>query len=620
MRIRFIGACREVTGSMHLLEAGGRKILLDCGMRQGRASPREREDVKFLFNPRDIDYVILSHAHIDHSGLLPVLVREGFSGKIVATEPTRELTKLLLMDSAKIMMEESEEEGRPALYDIEDVRESVGDDRIWEIAGYEDVVELDGIKIKLYDAGHILGSSITIVYAEGRTVCYTGDVGHGRSPIMNSPRIPDEDIEYLIMESTYGNRLHEEYQSGVERLEAIVRKTVEEGGRVLIPVFAVGRSQELLYIFKRLYDEGFLPDVNVYFDTPMGLKATEIYTKYSEFMREEFRRYLYEEGSPFRFKRLIEVRSHKKSLEIAGDEEPAVILATSGMLEGGRTINYIENILSDGRSSIVFVGYQAEGTLGRRVLNARRGESIEYNGKTLNVNCRVESIESFSAHADRDGLLSFVDGLRYYPKEVFIVHGERDASESLSSLLRERRVRCVVPELGYTFGIMRMEKGIKIGIEPKFWRLRGIDADIALIQGWIVRRGFEEEVVPYEEGLRMIEESRMALERYEESGRKGKRIEISDEERRMMFEEVKSYIGLRDESGQNIVSKTFISRLVELRTEGEMSSVLRKRIERMRNHGRNKSAEFAEILLSMLEKYGYAEAYRTLKRLRDEYL
>ena len=299
MRIQFIGACQEVTGSMHLVEAQGKRILLDCGMKQGKG-PEGLKTPNLPFQPEDIDWIVVSHAHVDHSGLLPWMVDQGFKGEIISTEATRELCNLLLLDSAKIM-EEDYRSGRSTevpLYSKESVLETMNRFRT---ISYRSTFEMgDGIELKLYDAGHILGSAIVVMDVKGSgMICYTGDLGHGKSPILNPPSIPEEDIGLLVMESTYGNRYHQDPETGKRKLAEVVNETVNNRkGKLLIPVFAVGRAQELIYDIKQLMNQGKIPRCKVYMDTPMGFSATELYRSFSYCLRKEFYGLFLEGRSP----------------------------------------------------------------------------------------------------------------------------------------------------------------------------------------------------------------------------------------------------------------------------------------------------------------------------------
>lgn len=435
VKIRFLGACREVTGSMHLLDTGKTKILLDCGMRQGVDSVEREKHIPF--DPSEIDYIILSHAHIDHSGLIPYLYLRGFRGRVVTTTATRAIAELLLLDSAKIMKEEYEKSNIPPLFDERDVVEVMSH---FDAYPYNKPVRLQDVKLSFLDAGHILGSAVTLLRINGLQICYTGDIGSGTSPLMNPPTPPKE-ADVLIMESTYGNRRHEDRAKAVETMKAVISDTIKAGGKVLIPVFAVGRAQEVLYVLRNLRDK---IRVKVYLDTPLGSRVTDIYKSYSNMLRKEFYELFLRGKNPIEFEGLEYVTTYNRSRELAKSNEPCIILSASGMLEGGRVLNHLPYILQDENSTVLFVGYQAEGTLGRQIVD---GNKLVYvNGDEVDVRCNVVNVSAFSAHADEDGLVGFVEGMDYYPRRIYIVHGEEEAARNL--LARLPKVRKSIPERG----------------------------------------------------------------------------------------------------------------------------------------------------------------------------
>lgn len=473
-RIKFVGAAREVTGSCHLLELNGKKILLDCGFKQGEGADNSPQ---WPFRPQDIDAVVLSHAHIDHSGHLPTLVSQGFKGRIYATEATRELARVLLLDSAKIQ-EEDHENGRtaePPLYGEEDVHETV---RRIEPHPYEKSFELPGGATgKFYDAGHILGSAVVVLEA-GKTICYTGDLGHGESPILGTPQVPREDVDYLIMESTYGG----EHRGGTSedaenRLAELVESAcVESGGRLLIPVFAVGRAQEILYTIRKLKESGRVPeDIPVYLDSPMATRVTDLHSTMADYLRPEFYGKFVEGDSPFEFDGFEPVRSNRDSSRLAEERSPAVVLAASGMVEGGRVMNHISRVLKDDNSTICFVGFQVKGTLGRDIRDGN--EEVVVGDTPVEVKCGVESLPFFSAHADTDGLMKFFDGLDPLPYKTFAVHGEPESCEAVVSAVAEKKARCAAPSPDHeeAFGgvteVVKEQGGFKMDLAPDFVRV-----------------------------------------------------------------------------------------------------------------------------------------------------
>jgi len=482
--LRFIGATKEVTGSCHLLEVDDRKVLLDFGMKQGEGADRAFEFREF--HPGEIDAVLLSHAHIDHSGLLPYLVAQGFEGKIHSTVATKDLARLLLEDSAKIQKMDSEAGGEAPLYTAEDVVETV---RRIEPAEYGKEFEIPGGSACFYDAGHILGSAVTVISAAGKTVCYTGDLGHSRSPILNAPQVPEEEIDYLIMESTYGNRSHSD-ERPEEKLSELAGSAYRGRGKLLVPVFAVGRAQELVLTIKNMKEHGTIPaDMKVYLDSPMAREATELYADWANHLKPEFYSMFYRGESPFEFEGFELIKSHGSSEKLAEEEGPAIILAASGMLEGGRVLNHLPRVLKDRSSAICFVGYQAEGTLGRELVDG--GSEVRVNEELVRVLCRVDSIGSYSAHAGRNGLLGFLDSLPVVPYKTFLVHGEPDAAKALAGEVHRRRLRVAVPDRGdrEPFGgvVSRTvrEKEFELGIKPSYTDIGG-GVQVAPVVGALV--------------------------------------------------------------------------------------------------------------------------------------
>ncbi|PKP54316.1 MAG: MBL fold hydrolase [Candidatus Altiarchaeales archaeon HGW-Altiarchaeales-3] len=452
MNIKFIGGAGEVTGSCHLLEVCDTKILLDCGMVQGKNV--EVGQTFLSFKPDEIDYVILSHAHIDHSGLLPGLVVRGFEGKVFSTVPTRSITKLLLMDSAKIQKEEYKKYNIMPLYDEDDVLTII---KKFRVAEYNKKIDINkDISLTFRDAGHILGSAISEIEC-GSKITYTGDIGHGKSPILNPP-VPVKKTDYLIMESTYGNRTHPQADPK-EELHKIISTAYKNGGKVLIPVFAVGRSQEILYLISQLYrdEKRKVPKIPVYLDSPMATNATKLYSGFSNYLRPEFRELFLRGKSPFAFDEFECIQGAGRSIDLAQSHGPCVILAASGMLTGGRVMNHLKSVLENRNSCIVFVGYQAEGTPGREIVDGKKKVVIKtYNGREgeekieeIRVKASIHRLDGLSAHADHEGLTGFVNSFKILPSKIFVVHGESDSASYLcNEIIKKFRVNTIVPEEG----------------------------------------------------------------------------------------------------------------------------------------------------------------------------
>ncbi len=444
MKIRFLGAARTVTGScFHLLEDGV-EILVDCGMYQGRNGDDSNKR-PFAFDPTKIDYLLLTHAHLDHSGLIPKLVKEGFRGKILTTTATADLLEIMLYDSAHIQEKDAEwltkksfragrDEVFEPLYAKQDVEASIP---FFQRRTYGTIEALEkGLKYRFVDAGHILGSaSIEIWYKSGdkeRKIVFSGDIGKSENPIINDPqRI--EDAEFVLVESTYGNRLHRGMDETVDELAEAIETTFKRGGNVLMPAFAVGRTQDVLYILNKLVKQGRLRDLDVYVDSPLADKATKIYMSHPEFFDAEAL-------SVFKFRSAAGLRIHftpnvEDSQKINRIRSGAIIIAGSGMCEGGRIRHHFKHNLWRSECSIIFTGFQVRGTLGRLVVDGIR--TVRVLGEELAVRARVHTIGGFSAHADQKELLEWLGSYRNKP-EVFVVHGEEEVALEFGQVVQKR--------------------------------------------------------------------------------------------------------------------------------------------------------------------------------------
>ncbi|MBQ9972513.1 MAG: MBL fold metallo-hydrolase [Firmicutes bacterium] len=451
MKIMFCGATEEVTGSCHLLNVGNYKFLLDCGLFQGGKATEEKNYEPFPFNPAEIDFMVLSHAHIDHCGRIPLLVKHGFRGKIYCTDATADLLEIMLLDSAHIQEMEAERKnrkneraGRPLiepLYTTQDAMESLA---LVAPVLYDQLVEInESIKIVFNDAGHILGSAIIEIFAEengeNSKIVFSGDLGVDDRPILRDPKVIKK-ADVVIMETTYGNRLHEENKRSVNALIDIVRKTVKRGGNVVIPSFAVGRTQELLYEFNRIYDhtpelQNELKNMKVYVDSPMSVKATEVFMKNAQVYDDDMKSYILKGDNPLDFKNLNFSLSTDQSRAINDNKEPKIIISASGMCDAGRIRHHLKHNLWDSRNSIVFVGYQAEGSLGRYITDGAK--NVTLFGEEITVNAEIYDLDGFSGHADRDGLVSWFKGFQKPPKQVFLVHGERESKYAFRDYVKE---------------------------------------------------------------------------------------------------------------------------------------------------------------------------------------
>lgn len=450
MKLKFCGAAGTTTGSQHLLEVNGKRILLDCGLYQG--SRKDAYDINCCFphfDPAGIDCVILSHAHIDHSGNLPNLCRKGFTGNIYATDGTRDLCQIMLADSAHIQENDIEwlnrhrvKAGKPIieepLYSQQDAERCL---RQFVTVSYDRPLPVtDGVTVTFIDAGHILGSAQVLLeihdQADGKKkrFLFSGDIGRGGNEILRDP-VPAQDVDFVLMESTYGGREHEAPPGTGEVLGDFINEALRRGGKILIPAFAVERTQQLLYVLHRLFTEGKIPDLPVYVDSPLAVSATEIYRLHPECFNEEVYETLFERENPFGFENLTLVRSVKGSKELNDIDGRAIIIAASGMCEAGRILHHLKNNISDSRTTVLFVGFCADNTLGRRI---RDGEpEVPILGERYRVRAKIQAIDSFSGHADHSELLDWYSRITGPKQRVWLVHGEPDHAESLRAALVE---------------------------------------------------------------------------------------------------------------------------------------------------------------------------------------
>ena len=452
MKIKFCGAATGVTGSCHLLSTENHKILLDCGQFQGGKAQDALNEEPFPFDPAEIECVVLSHAHIDHCGRLPLLVKRGFRGAIYCTDATADLLEVMLKDSGFIHEKEAEWQSRKneragrkpvePLYTVKDSEETL---KYVRPVMYDQLFEInDEMKVVFNDAGHILGSAIIELWtAEDDNVyktVFSGDLGVLDRPILRDPTIIKK-ADYVIMESTYGNRLHPENATSIEQLLDIVIKTTGRGGTVVIPSFAVGRTQELIYEFNRFYLErpeyrDELEKLTVYIDSPMATSATEVFRRNAQVFDEETKAYILKGDNPLDFPNLRFTRSTAESQALNMDRKPKIIISASGMCEAGRIRHHLKHNLWDPKSSVIFVGYQAEGTLGRMLTEGQK--DVVLFGEAVHVNAEIYNLEGFSGHADKEGLLGWLSGFKVKPKQLFLVHGELESKEALAASIRER--------------------------------------------------------------------------------------------------------------------------------------------------------------------------------------
>jgi metallo-beta-lactamase family protein len=450
MKVKFCGATTGVTGSCHMIYTDNHRILLDCGQFQGGKAQDRLNYEEFPFDPKEIEAVVLSHAHIDHCGRLPLLVNRGFTGKIYCTKPTADLLPIMLRDSGYIHEKEAEwqnkkgaRKGRPPvepLYTVEDAERSLS---LITPVLYDQIIEInDEMTICFNDAGHILGSAITELWVKedekSTKIVFSGDLGMRDRPILRDP-VYIKKADYVIMESTYGNRLHPDNVMDIQRLLNVIMRTVKRGGTVVIPSFAVGRTQEMIYELNKFYDNNpdiykELRDIKVYIDSPMATSATQVFSENAAVFDEEARNYIMNGDDPLKFANLVFTKSTEESQALNNNSDPKIVISASGMCEAGRIRHHLKHNLWDPKSSIVFVGYQAEGTLGRKIIEGAK--SVNIFGEEVQVNAEIVNLEGFSGHADRDGLTDWMNHFTTSPK-VFLVHGEKEAKHDLALHLGE---------------------------------------------------------------------------------------------------------------------------------------------------------------------------------------
>lgn len=464
MRLIFIGADHEVTGSCHVLEVCGRYILVDCGMEQGTD---DFETAELPMNIADIDYVLLTHAHIDHSGMLPLLYARGFRGDVIATPATVDLCDIMLKDSAHIQMTEAEwknrkgqRAGKEPVVPIYDMNDAEGVLEHFVSCDYDKVMDLcEGVKVKFSDAGHLLGSASIEVWinedGEERKIVFSGDIGNLNRPIIKDPSYIN-DADYVVMESTYGDRYHNADVDYVSELAGICQRTFDRGGNVVIPAFAVGRTQEMLYYFRKIKEEGLVKghSFEVYVDSPLAVEATQIFNEnIAECFDEEAMELVRNGINPLRFPGLTLSITSNDSIAINSDNKPKVIISASGMCEAGRIRHHLKHNLWRKECTVVFVGYQANGTLGRMLLEG--ASEVKLFGETIEVMAEIVKLEGVSGHADKAGLIKWITSFDNRLKQVFVVHGEDEVSTGFAKCLcDEYGLNAVAPYSGAEFDMI----------------------------------------------------------------------------------------------------------------------------------------------------------------------
>ena len=458
MRINFHGAAHTVTGSQHLLEINGQRLLLDCGLYQGRRSDTYARNLNFAYDPRTVDAVILSHAHIDHAGNLPNLVKNGYKGPIYATSATVDLATIMLADSGRIQESDAAwvnkkraKRGKGAiepLYTEADARHAVN---LFSGVNYDEEFEvLPGVVARFVEAGHILGSASVSLQIEenGKKThfWFSGDIGRYKLPLLRDPVMP-ENVDYLLMESTYGDKPHHDPTQAFDEFEEIVARTIKRGGKVIIPAFAVGRTQELVYNLNIMMFEHDVPPVPVFVDSPLAVNASDIFRKHPECFDEETREFVAEARHPaLDFKMLTYTRSVEESKALNERTDPMVIISASGMAEAGRILHHLRNNIEDPKNTVCIVSWQAPHTLGRRL--ADREKRIKIFGEPYTVNSEIATIGGLSAHAGQNLLVDYASAVKETVKKVFLVHGEEKSAMALTEKLKEKGINEVYyPEL-----------------------------------------------------------------------------------------------------------------------------------------------------------------------------
>ena len=498
MKITFLGATKTVTGSNFLLEAAGKKIIIDCGLYQGKALEERENYEDFAYNVQDIDFMLLTHAHIDHSGKIPKLYNDGYRNPIYATKATCDLCSIMLPDSGHIQEMENEwknkkriRSGKPALPPLYTAEDAIKCLEIFKPVKYDEIIELDeNINVRFNDAGHMLGSSIIEVWVKEqgniKKIVFTGDLGNNDIPLLDSPTMI-ETADFLVMESTYGGRLHMRNDDKAEVFLNIVAETLDKGGNVIIPSFAVGRTQEILYEINKLKesrkDEEFLKKYEklmkapVYVDSPLAISATEIFRQNTDLFDEDVRQRIESGDNPLEFPGLQFTRTADESRALNENKIPSIIISASGMCEVGRIKHHLKHNLWDPKNTILFVGYQAPGTLGAKIVGGEK--KVKIFGEEVAVNARIEYIEGYSGHADQEWLLNFVYSFLNKPKHIFLVHGEPEGQKILKDkILETTNIPITIPDYGEEY---ELDEKIKITSKvdrfekPKYLKLEVID-------------------------------------------------------------------------------------------------------------------------------------------------
>jgi metallo-beta-lactamase family protein len=443
MKLTFYGGTGEATGSNYMLESGDTRIMIDCGLHQGSHYAETENFEPFAYDPKTIAAVFITHSHLDHIGRLPSLVKAGFKGTIYATPATKDFADLMLYDSEHLLLAEADREKKPPLYNDDDITAVLAQ---WQKLKYHMPVTIGPFTVELYDAGHILGSAFVLVKAEGKTIAFSGDLGNSPAPIIK-PTEALPAVDYCLIESTYGDRVHEDVAERKDLLERAIEDTVHAGGTLMIPTFAMERTQDLLFFLHQLFEQGRIPLVPVFIDSPLAIRLTAVYKKYKDYFNKDVQ--MLERGGDdiLNFPELQLTLTTEQSKRINDIKPPKIIMAGAGMSNGGRILHHEVRYLPDPKSTILFVGYQATGSLGRKILEGAPEVSIF--GEMVPVRCKKVNIPGFSAHADQPHLLAWLASAKQSLKKVFVVQGEEASSDVLAGKIRdELAIASEVPKLG----------------------------------------------------------------------------------------------------------------------------------------------------------------------------
>jgi metallo-beta-lactamase family protein len=455
------GAAEEVTGSKHFLSSGSRTLMVDCGAFQGRRESSDRKNREWPFDCTTIDAVVLTHAHYDHSGLLPLLVSRGFRNNIYTTPATRDLANLILLDSARIQAKDLEYLMKRAkhnrgliikepLYSEEDVKKSL--QRFIPVSYHRPFKPVEGLQVTFNDAGHILGSAIAVVETDGLSIGFSGDLGRKGLPIIRDPEVIPP-VDYLVMESTYGNRLHKSMDDTLGLLADVINRTAERGGKIVVPAFAIERTQEMVFFIHLLSDQKRIPKIPIFVDSPMAVNATTIFRLHQECYDDETRKaFLDHVHNPFGWNELHYITDKEESQKLNDLRGPAMIISSSGMCESGRILHHLAHTIGDSRNTVLVVGYMAENTLGRKIVE--KWQRVPIFGESFALNAEVRVLNSFSGHADYNEILDYISRLdKNRLKKIFLVHGEKDAQENLKRLLEEKKYAVEIVKAGERYGL-----------------------------------------------------------------------------------------------------------------------------------------------------------------------